>query len=59
MWPLLFAARTLAVSRDNPEVLSSEVKVSRATIKRIVVHSRLLGWSNAWLAAYTRHLLTS
>lgn len=50
MWPFLFAARTLALSRDNPNVLRSEAKMSRAEIGRIVTESRLFGWSNVWLA---------
>lgn len=55
MWPFLFAARTLALSRNNPNVLRSEAKMTRAEIGRIVAESKLLGWSNAWLAhAYAR-----
>ena len=50
MWPFLFAARTLALSRNNPNVLRSEAKMTRAEIGRIVAESKLLGWSNAWLA---------
>ena len=59
MWPLLFATRTLAVSRDNPQVLTGEVKIPRATVRRIVAHSKLLGWSNIWVTAYARRLLSS
>ena len=55
MWPFLFAARTLALSRNNPNVLRSEAKMTRAEIGRIVAESKLLGWSNAWLTrAYAR-----
>ncbi len=50
IWPFLFAARTLALSRNNPNVLRSEAKMTRAEIGRIVAESKLLGWSNAWLA---------
>jgi len=50
MWPFLFAARTLALSRNNPNVLRSEAKMTRGEIGRIVAESKLLGWSNAWLA---------
>ena len=50
MWPFLFAARTLALSRNNPNVLRSEAKMTRTEIGRIVAESKLLGWSNAWLA---------
>jgi farnesyl-diphosphate farnesyltransferase len=59
MWPLLFAAKTLAVSRDNPDVLSGEVKITRATVKRIIRDSTLFGWSNAWLHRYANRLLGS
>ena len=55
MWPFLFAARTLALSRNNPNVLRSEAKMTRGEIGRIVAESKLLGWSNAWLTgAYAR-----
>ncbi len=55
MWPFLFAARTLALSRNNPNVLRSEAKMTRAEIARIIAESKLLGWSNVWLArAYAR-----
>jgi len=50
MWPFLFAARTLALSRNNPNVLRSEAKMTRAEIGRIVAESKLFGWSNGWLA---------
>lgn len=57
MWPFLFAARTLALSRDNPNVLRSEAKMTRPEIGRIVVESKLLGWSNEWLTRTYRRLL--
>lgn len=57
IWPLLFAARTLAVSRGNPEVLRSEVKITRAEVGRIVAVSKLLCRSNGLLGAYYRRLL--
>lgn len=57
MWPFLFAARTLALSRDNPNVLRSEAKMTRAEIGRVVAGSRLFGWSNRWLALTYRRLL--
>jgi farnesyl-diphosphate farnesyltransferase len=49
MWPFLFAARTLAVCRNNPLTLTSEAKMSRAEVREIVLKSRMLGWSNGWL----------
>ncbi len=58
MWPLLFAAKTIAISRRNPAVLSGEVKIGRATVKQIVRDTTLHGWSNAWLRTYANRLLT-
>jgi farnesyl-diphosphate farnesyltransferase len=57
MWPLLFAARTLAVSRENREVILSEAKMSRADVERIVRRTMLFGWSNRWVARYHEQLL--
>jgi farnesyl-diphosphate farnesyltransferase len=56
IWPLFFAARTLAVCRDNPAVLRSEAKIGRSEVRRIVRDTTLLGWSNHWLALYYRRL---
>ena len=56
MWPFLFAARTLALSRHNPDVLRSEAKMTRAEIGQIVAQTRLFGWSNRWLSGYYRRL---
>lgn len=52
MWPLFFAVRTLAVSRNNAAVLFDEAKISRDEIKKIIYHTKLMGWSNQWLARY-------
>lgn len=59
MWPLLFAAKTLAVSRGNPAVLSAEVKIGRPSVKQIIRDTTLFGWSNAWLERYATRLLGS
>lgn len=59
MWPFYFAVRTLAVSRNNPAVLTSEAKMGRDEVKRIVAQTRLFGWSNTWLARYYRQLATA
>lgn len=56
MWPFFFAVRTLAISRGNPLVLSSEAKMSRNEIMRIVAKTRLFGWSNRWLYRYYQQL---
>ncbi len=57
IWPLLFAARTVSLSRGNPRVFSDGVKIARSEIKRIVFWSNLLGSSNLWVSFYTRKLL--
>jgi len=56
MWPFLFAARTLALSRHNLDVLRSEAKMTRVEIGQIVARTRLFGWSNRWLSDYYRRL---
>ncbi len=57
IWPLLFAARTLAVSCGNPAVLRSEAKMTRPEVARIVAMSKLLWWSNGLLEGYYKILL--
>ena len=52
IWPLFFAAKTLAISRNNVSVLRDEAKMSRAQVKTIVRDTTLLGWSNRWLHRY-------
>ena len=56
IWPMLFAVRTLALSRQNVNVLVGEVKMTRDEVKSIVFDTTLFGWSNHWLEAYYRHL---
>ena len=56
MWPLFFAVRTLAVSRDNREVLTGEAKIGRDQVRSIIRRTMLFGWSNHWLDAYYRQL---
>jgi len=56
IFPLLFAIRTLAISRRNTDVFSREAKMTRAEVKRIVRDATLWGWSNAWLDRYSRKL---
>ncbi len=56
MWPLFFAAKTLAISRDNVEVIRGEVKMSRSEVKEIMRRTLLWGWSNRWLARYYQAL---
>lgn len=56
IWPLLFAVKTLAMSRNNTRVLTAEVKITRSQIKKIVNTSKLFFWSNLWLTAYYKSL---
>ena len=56
MWPLFFAVRTLAISRDNANVLLTEAKMGRDQIKMIMRHTTFFGWSNHWLVRYYRYL---
>lgn len=52
MWPFYFAVRTLAINRQDPGVIQGEAKITRAEVQRIVVQTKLLGWSNWWLHQY-------
>ncbi|MBI5829361.1 MAG: squalene/phytoene synthase family protein [Chloroflexi bacterium] len=56
MLPLMFAVRTLAISRHNHKVLDSEAKITREEVARIVRDSTVWGWSNLWLDHYYRRL---
>jgi len=59
IWPLLFAVKTLAISRNNPAVLSAEAKITRSQVAKIVFWARLFSWSNFCLKLYYKSLLTS
>jgi farnesyl-diphosphate farnesyltransferase len=52
VWPLFFAVKTLAISRDNTNVLLDEAKMSRDQVKAIIRDTTLMGWSNRWLNRY-------
>ncbi|MBN2145878.1 MAG: squalene/phytoene synthase family protein, partial [Anaerolineales bacterium] len=56
VYPLMFAVRTLAVSRHNVQVLLSGVKISREEVTRIVRDTTLWSWSNLWLDHYYHRL---
>lgn len=56
LYPLLFAIRTLAISRKNHQVLLGEAKMSREEVKKIVRDSTIWGWSNAWVDSYITRL---
>ena len=58
MWPLFFAVKTLALSRNNADVILQEVKMTRDQVKEIVFKTQLLGWSNIWLKYFYRKLST-
>jgi farnesyl-diphosphate farnesyltransferase len=47
--PLLFALRTLELSRANPDVYTREVKLTRTDVRVIGRWTRLLAASNAWV----------
>jgi len=56
IFPLMFAIRTLAISRRNAMVFESEAKMTRAEVKQIVMQATLWGWSNSWLDSYYEKL---
>ncbi len=56
IFPLMFAIRTLAISRRNAQVFENEAKISRDEVKQIVIDSKLWGWSNFWLDSYYQKL---
>jgi farnesyl-diphosphate farnesyltransferase len=57
MWPLFFAIKTLAVSRDNIHVILNESKITRSEVMQIVRRTTLMGWSDNWLRSYYSQLL--
>ena len=56
MWPLFFAVKTLAMSRNNINVVLNEVKMNRRDVKDIMRQTTLMGWSNRWLNRYYESL---
>jgi len=56
IFPLMFAIRTLAISRRNTHVFENEAKMTREDVKRIVLDSTIWGWSNTWLDSYYEKL---
>lgn len=56
MWPLFFAVRTLAISRNNASVLLAEAKMGRDQVKTIMRATTFFGWSNHWLVRYYQYL---
>ncbi len=56
MLPLFFAVRTLALSRENPDVLDRETKMTRREVVAITRNARILGFSNTWIDRYCRRL---
>jgi len=56
MWPLFFAVRTLAISRNNANVLLAEAKMGRQQVKAIMRDTSVFGWSNHWLVRYYKYL---
>ena len=56
MWPLFFAKKTVALSRDNINVILNGAKISRTDVISIVRKTTLMGWSNQWLRNYYQEL---
>jgi farnesyl-diphosphate farnesyltransferase len=56
IFPLMFAIRTLAISRRNARVFENEAKITREEVRQIVKDATLWGWSNSWLDSYYRKL---
>jgi farnesyl-diphosphate farnesyltransferase len=56
LWPLLFAVKTLAISRHNYNVLAAEAKITRNQVERIMFVSKLFSWSNFCLTTYYNSL---
>ncbi len=56
MLPLFFAVRTLALSRDNPDVLERTTRMTRREVIVVTRNAKLLGFSNRWIDWYCRHL---
>jgi farnesyl-diphosphate farnesyltransferase len=59
MWPLFFAVKTLALSRNNADVILREVKITRTQVKDIILKTQLFGWSNNWLKFFYKELSTT
>lgn len=59
IWPMLFAAKTLTISRQNVNILLNEVKITRPEVTKIIRDTSLMGWSNNWLRGYFNRLMTT
>jgi phytoene/squalene synthetase len=57
IWPLCFALKTLAISRENPQVIYGQVKISREDVREIMRTTSVFGWSNRWLRGYCKKLI--
>jgi farnesyl-diphosphate farnesyltransferase len=58
-WPLFFAIKTLALSRDNIHVILNEAKITRTEVIGIIRNTTLMGWSDNWLRSYYSRLLAA
>ena len=56
MWPLFFAKKTVALSRDNIHVILNGAKITRSDVLSIVRQTTIMGWSNQWLRNYYQQL---
>ncbi|MFL5349926.1 MAG: phytoene/squalene synthase family protein [Hyalangium sp.] len=59
LFPLMFAERTLALSRRNHQVFEDEAKISRDEVRRIIRDTTLWGWRNGWIQRYAQQLARS
>ena len=59
IWPLWMAAKTLAVLHNNPKLLNSnaQVKISRIAVKRILMVTPFIVWSNKLLQSSFRSIV--
>jgi farnesyl-diphosphate farnesyltransferase len=59
IWPLWMAMKTVAALHNNPALLSSSapVKISRSQVKRILLGTPLIAWSNFLLGSSFNNIL--
>jgi farnesyl-diphosphate farnesyltransferase len=56
LFPLMFAARTLAISRSNQQVFEDEAKITRDEVRQIIRDTTRWGWRNGWIVRYAQQL---
>jgi len=60
IWPLWMAVKTVAALHNNHELLNSDapVKISRNTVKGIILGTRCIAWSNSLLKISFNNILS-